>query len=183
MWVKSLPVFLVEFLNGFLYGLFARRDSFEFLDKFLGRFHARYPHGSDRLVNHVLLFGGERRIAAHSLMFPFLARNNKGRLAVLLASQPFIGFLIQWLLSQRLLCSSRLCLLTIVRRFTYRRRLLRSRCLCLCLDVDDYLIVDGDIAHAQGLVHIGPVNGCAYGQTCRVGNLVVDGVLAVVAQL
>ena len=51
------------------------------------------------------------------------------------------------------------------------------------LDVDDYLIVDGHIAYAQRPVQVGPVNGSAYGQTRRVGNLVVDGVLAVVAEL
>ena len=35
-----------------------------------------------------------------------------------------------------------------------------------CLDVDDYRVVDSDVAHAERIVHVSPVKRCADCQTC-----------------
>ena len=37
-----------------------------------------------------------------------------------------------------------------------------------CLDVDDYRVVDSDVAHAERIVHVSPVKRCADCQTCRI---------------
>ena len=34
-----------------------------------------------------------------------------------------------------------------------------------CLDVDDYRVVDSDVAHAERIVHVSPVKRCADCQT------------------
>ena len=47
------------------------------------------------------------------------------------------------------------------------------------LDVDDYRVVDSDVAHAKRIVHVSPVKRCADCQTSRICNLVVDSPLAV----
>ena len=52
-----------------------------------------------------------------------------------------------------------------------------------CLDVDDYRVVDSDVAHAERIVHVSPVERCADGQTSRICNLVVDSPLAVLTLL
>lgn len=52
-----------------------------------------------------------------------------------------------------------------------------------CLDVDDYRVVDSDVAHAERIVHVSPVKRCADCQTCRICNVVVDSPLAVLTLL